>query len=100
MWDLLGVYQVKGIQTLVLEMAVTFPNQVAQLFNAQLKSLIAELSTNLQGSMFVYADVYHILENILENYVSYGMFPIRYGYGYHRCQTLQLDSSICWRLNS
>ena len=45
--------------------------------------------------MFVYADVYHILENILENYVSCGMFSIQYGYGYHRYQTLQLDSSTC-----
>ncbi|KAI4344775.1 hypothetical protein L6164_011965 [Bauhinia variegata] len=51
---------------------VIFPNQLAQLFNAQLKSLILELRTNLQGSVFVYADVYQILADILQNYVSYG----------------------------
>lgn len=49
-----------------------FPNQLAQLFNTQLKSLVAELSTNLKGSLFVYADVYHILEDILQNYLAYG----------------------------
>ncbi|KAI4334983.1 hypothetical protein L6164_013674 [Bauhinia variegata] len=51
---------------------VIFPNQLAQLFNAQLKSLILELRTNLQGSIFVYADVYHILADILQNYLAYG----------------------------
>ncbi|KAI9123269.1 hypothetical protein K1719_006158 [Acacia pycnantha] len=51
---------------------VAFPNQIAQLFNAQVKSLVAELNRNLQGSLFVYADVYHILEDILQNYRAYG----------------------------
>ncbi|KAK9287966.1 hypothetical protein L1049_016411 [Liquidambar formosana] len=51
---------------------VDFPNQLAQLFNSQLKSLIAELSTNLEESKFVYADVYRIVDDIIQNYVSYG----------------------------
>ncbi|XP_057420478.1 GDSL esterase/lipase At4g16230-like [Lotus japonicus] len=51
---------------------VTFPNQLAQLFNIQLKGLIAELSSNLAGSLFVYADVNHILEDILQNYAAFG----------------------------
>lgn len=51
---------------------VTFPNQLAQLFNIQLKGLIEELNSNLKGSMFVYADVYSILEDILNNYEAYG----------------------------
>uniref|UniRef100_A0A7N2LY62 GDSL esterase/lipase n=1 Tax=Quercus lobata TaxID=97700 RepID=A0A7N2LY62_QUELO len=51
---------------------VSFSNQLAQLFNAELKSLITDLSTNLQGSKFVYADGYSITENILKNYISYG----------------------------
>ncbi|KAF7837706.1 GDSL esterase/lipase [Senna tora] len=51
---------------------VTFSNQIAQSFNTQLKSLTKELNTNLKGSVFVYADVYHILEDILQNYVAYG----------------------------
>ncbi|KAI5415583.1 GDSL esterase/lipase At4g16230 isoform X2 [Lathyrus oleraceus] len=49
---------------------VTFPNQLAILFNTQLKSLVAELNSNLAGSKFVYADVYHILEDILINYAA------------------------------
>ncbi|KAK7303673.1 hypothetical protein RJT34_14586 [Clitoria ternatea] len=51
---------------------VSFPNQLAQLFNYHLKDLIAELSSNLKDSMFVYADVYRILDDILNNYVAYG----------------------------
>ncbi|KAF5464767.1 hypothetical protein F2P56_014819 [Juglans regia] len=50
---------------------VDFPNHLAQSFNAQLKSLITDLSTNLQGSKFVYADVYHIVADILQNFISY-----------------------------
>ncbi|KAI4334986.1 hypothetical protein L6164_013676 [Bauhinia variegata] len=50
----------------------SFPNQLAQLFNVQLKSLVAELNTNLEGSFFLYADVYHILEDILQNYNAHG----------------------------
>ncbi|CAJ1940836.1 unnamed protein product [Sphenostylis stenocarpa] len=51
---------------------ISFPNQLAQLFNAQLKDLVAELNSNLEGSSFVYADVYQILEDILQNYVALG----------------------------
>ncbi|MED6139560.1 hypothetical protein PIB30_084954 [Stylosanthes scabra] len=51
---------------------VSFPNQLAQMFNTQLKVLVAELRANLKGSMFVYADVYTILEDILNNYSAYG----------------------------
>ncbi|XP_057485605.1 GDSL esterase/lipase At4g16230-like isoform X2 [Actinidia eriantha] len=54
------------------ENCVAFPNQLAQLFNAQLKDLIAELSTNLNRSKFVYGDVYHIVDDILRNYISFG----------------------------
>ena len=52
---------------------VTFPNQLAQSFNIQLKGLIAELNSNLKGAMFVYADVYNILGDILNNYEAYGV---------------------------
>ncbi|KAK7329572.1 hypothetical protein VNO77_23742 [Canavalia gladiata] len=51
---------------------VIFPNHLAQLFNTQLKSLVGELRTNMEGSLFVYADVYHIMEDILQNYNQYG----------------------------
>ncbi|KAJ4722002.1 GDSL esterase/lipase [Melia azedarach] len=53
------------------ENCASFSNQLAQLFNAELKSLLSELSTSLRDSKFVYADVYRMVENILENYRSY-----------------------------
>ncbi|XP_015574697.1 GDSL esterase/lipase At4g16230 isoform X2 [Ricinus communis] len=51
---------------------VSLPNQIAQLYNAELKSLVSELSTGLKGSSFIYADVYRIVDDILHNYSSYG----------------------------
>uniref|UniRef100_A0A7N2LX47 GDSL esterase/lipase n=1 Tax=Quercus lobata TaxID=97700 RepID=A0A7N2LX47_QUELO len=51
---------------------VSLANQLAQLFNAELKSLIIDLSANLQESKFAYADVHRIVEDILQNYISYG----------------------------
>ncbi|KAK2644767.1 hypothetical protein Ddye_019962 [Dipteronia dyeriana] len=48
------------------------PNQMAQLFNIQLKSLVAELGSSLEGSKLVYADVFHIVEDIIQNYRSFG----------------------------
>ncbi|KAJ0035814.1 hypothetical protein Pint_24332 [Pistacia integerrima] len=69
------------------ESCVSYPNQMAQLFNTKLKSLIAELSSSLQEAKFVHADVYHILEDILQNYKSYGFDNINsaccYVAGYH-----------------
>lgn len=52
---------------------VEFPNKLAQLFNTQLKTLITELSTRLEGSKFLYADIYHILEDITQNFRTYGV---------------------------
>ncbi|KAL5097844.1 hypothetical protein RYX36_002171, partial [Vicia faba] len=51
---------------------VTFPNQLAHLFNTQLKTLVEELRTILKGSLFVYGDAYHIMEDIMMNYSKYG----------------------------
>lgn len=51
---------------------VAFPNQLAQYFNERLKSLVTELSSSLQGALFVYADVYNIVSDIIENFSSYG----------------------------
>nr|XP_048320801.1 GDSL esterase/lipase At4g16230-like isoform X2 [Ziziphus jujuba var. spinosa] len=50
---------------------VEFINDAIQQFNNQVKCLINELSTTLEGSTFVYADVYSIVEDILQNYESY-----------------------------
>ncbi|XP_052207960.1 GDSL esterase/lipase At4g16230-like isoform X2 [Diospyros lotus] len=54
------------------EGCAAFPNQLAQMFNARLKDLIGELNTCLKGSRFVYANVYHIVDDIIQNYASYG----------------------------
>ncbi|GFQ07438.1 GDSL esterase/lipase at4g16230 [Phtheirospermum japonicum] len=51
-----------------------FPNQLAQLFNSQLAALLKDLTTNLHGSTFIYADVYHIVDDIILNYSSYGRY--------------------------
>uniref|UniRef100_A0A7N0TSM2 Uncharacterized protein n=1 Tax=Kalanchoe fedtschenkoi TaxID=63787 RepID=A0A7N0TSM2_KALFE len=49
-----------------------YGNQLAQLFNRRLKTLVSELSRELEGSAFVYANTYHIFSDILQNYTSYG----------------------------
>lgn len=54
------------------DFCVEKPNRLARLFNIQLKSLVKELSTNLEGSKFVYADVYRIVDDIIQNHISYG----------------------------
>ena len=51
---------------------VAFPNQLAQRFNERLKGLVMELSSNLKGSLFVYANVNPIVSDIIQNCNSYG----------------------------
>ena len=51
---------------------VAFPNQLAQLFNSQLRDLVTELRSNLKGSKFIYADAYRIVDDLIQNYFSYG----------------------------
>lgn len=53
---------------------VNFPNELAQLFNNQLRILVTQLNSKLIGSKFVYADVYEIVRDIIQNYSSYGEF--------------------------
>ncbi|KAM6571597.1 hypothetical protein CsatA_015677 [Cannabis sativa] len=48
------------------------PNELAQSFNTQLRSLVLELNANLKGSKFVYANGYHVMKDILDNYIKYG----------------------------
>ncbi|XP_042492691.1 GDSL esterase/lipase At4g16230-like [Macadamia integrifolia] len=52
---------------------VAFPNEIALMFNLRLKTLVVEeLSSTLVGSQFVYADVYNIVWDLIQNYASYG----------------------------
>uniref|UniRef100_A0A803KTE4 GDSL esterase/lipase n=1 Tax=Chenopodium quinoa TaxID=63459 RepID=A0A803KTE4_CHEQI len=50
-----------------------YPNQLAQLYNVQLKSLLTELNSNLKGSKFLYGDAYGIFTDFVYNYRSYGV---------------------------
>ncbi|KAL6186073.1 hypothetical protein ACLB2K_042195 [Fragaria x ananassa] len=54
------------------DMCAEFPNQLARLFNAKLRTLVTELNKNLPGARFVYANAYSIVEDIIDNYISYG----------------------------
>ncbi|RXH80131.1 hypothetical protein DVH24_041278 [Malus domestica] len=47
-------------------------NRTAQRYNAKLKGLLVELNKNLKGAKFIYADIYQMLEDLSNNYVSYG----------------------------
>ncbi|EOY27538.1 GDSL-like Lipase/Acylhydrolase superfamily protein [Theobroma cacao] len=48
-------------------------NQLSKLYNTRLKNLLTTLTTSLAGSTFVYQDTYAALEDILQNYKSYGI---------------------------
>ncbi|OVA13600.1 Lipase [Macleaya cordata] len=62
----------RDVNPLAGDSCVDKSNQLATLFNVRLKSLIMELSSNLGGSKFIYADVYHIVSDIIGNFESYG----------------------------
>ncbi|KAM0962560.1 hypothetical protein ACFX13_022087 [Malus domestica] len=47
-------------------------NQLAQMYNKKLKSLIVELNKDLDGAKFVYVDTYKTTEDIIQKFVSYG----------------------------
>lgn len=47
-------------------------NLLVKQYNDQLKRMLIELQTTFKGSTFVYADVYHIAEDVIQNYRSYG----------------------------
>ncbi|XP_021291674.1 GDSL esterase/lipase At4g16230-like [Herrania umbratica] len=47
-------------------------NQPIKSYNSRLKSLLMDLTANLTGSTYVYADIHAMLEDILKNYKSYG----------------------------
>lgn len=51
---------------------VALANHLAQLYNRQLKSLLEELNIELKGSTFLFADVYNIVADIIQNFESYG----------------------------
>ncbi|KAJ0975753.1 hypothetical protein J5N97_017718 [Dioscorea zingiberensis] len=77
-----------------------FANQVTEYLNRRLMDLVLELSSTLDISIFVYANVYNIVSNIIQNYRKYGFdiadlswcrFAGRYG-GLIPCN---LKSKLC-----
>ena len=56
-------------------------NELAKLYNSRLKKLLPKLTTILARSTFVYMDSYAALDDILQNYKSYGdsHFPFDIG---------------------
>ncbi|KAL4579246.1 hypothetical protein LXL04_015384 [Taraxacum kok-saghyz] len=50
---------------------VASQNLLARQYNHLLKGMLIELTTTLKGSTFLYADVYRIVDDIIQNYKSY-----------------------------
>lgn len=53
-------------------------NQLIAPFNANVKTMINQLSTNLPGSKFTYVDVASMFEDVLTNSRSYGIRTFYY----------------------
>ncbi|KAL2906129.1 hypothetical protein RDABS01_004839 [Bienertia sinuspersici] len=56
------------------EMITHLPDQLARKYNAKLKDLLTQLSENLPGSTFVYANVYDLVMELITNYKKYGQY--------------------------
>ncbi|KAJ3699744.1 hypothetical protein LUZ61_003449 [Rhynchospora tenuis] len=62
----------KDTQNLGGKGCLEIANQIAQGFNKRLKNLVEQLRMNLEGSLFVYADAYRIVDDIYTNYKRNG----------------------------
>ncbi|KAM1048005.1 hypothetical protein ACFX13_027854 [Malus domestica] len=62
----------RTINQLNADQCVDLPNKLALQYNGRLKGLLAELSENLPGSTFVYANVYDVVMDLITNYDKYG----------------------------
>lgn len=70
------------------------PNQLAQLFNTELRSLTKELTTSFKGSIFVYADVYRIVDDMIQNYRAYGTNAVKFFLPTFQAITLTICSEM------
>lgn len=50
-----------------------FANKLAMQYNRRLKELLSELNGKLQGAVFVHANVYDLVMELITNYTKYGM---------------------------
>ncbi|KAK4774041.1 hypothetical protein SAY87_029060 [Trapa incisa] len=62
----------KTINQLNQDECVELPNKMAKQYNIQLKGLLTELTQNLPGSTYVYANVYDLVMELITNYDKYG----------------------------
>ncbi|KAL3616469.1 hypothetical protein CASFOL_039859 [Castilleja foliolosa] len=62
----------KTINQLSETECVSLPNKLALQYNARLKDLLQELNENLHGAMFVHANVYDLVMELITNYAKYG----------------------------
>ncbi|PQQ20395.1 GDSL esterase/lipase [Prunus yedoensis var. nudiflora] len=62
----------KDIHPLPKGSCVRLINRLAHTFNDKLKGMLAELNKDLQGAKFIYVDIYRMLLDLTQNYVSYG----------------------------
>ncbi|KAK8717521.1 hypothetical protein V6N13_044787 [Hibiscus sabdariffa] len=62
----------KSINKLKENQCVDLANKLAMQYNRQLKNLLTELNGKLQGAMFVHANVYDLVMEIITNYAKYG----------------------------
>ncbi|XP_044510139.1 GDSL esterase/lipase At1g71691-like [Mangifera indica] len=51
-------------------------NQLVLPFNTNVKTMINNLNANLPGSKFIYIDIARMFEDLLVNYISYGMHTL------------------------
>ncbi|KAL5714442.1 hypothetical protein ACHQM5_016405 [Ranunculus cassubicifolius] len=61
--------QINGVNK---DECVALPNKLALQYNGRLKDLLKELNTNLPGSIFVHANVYDLVLDLMTNYAKYG----------------------------
>ncbi|PON59760.1 Lipase [Trema orientale] len=54
-------------------------NQLVMPFNANVKTMINSLNTNLPGAKFIYVDISHMFQELLANYRSYGFSVVNRG---------------------
>ncbi|KAL4367190.1 hypothetical protein GQ457_05G006810 [Hibiscus cannabinus] len=62
----------KTINQLSENQCVGLANKLAMQYNLQLKDLLTELNGKLQGAIFVYANVYDLVMELIANYAKYG----------------------------
>ncbi|PKA53376.1 GDSL esterase/lipase [Apostasia shenzhenica] len=62
----------RSINKLKESECVSLPNELARLYNARLRDLLAELNHNLPRAKFCLADVYDLVLELITNYQTYG----------------------------